>query len=103
MRDYCKECGLDEKVYDDYFRLRFLRARKFDMDKTKLMFNNALTWRRENEVDQIFEVIPNHNLALMYFRYLSLKKANKFRNTTPIITIRLTEREDLSILKDKAS
>ena len=39
--------------YDDVYLLRFLRARKFDLEKTFLMFNNFLKWRIENEVDQI--------------------------------------------------
>jgi len=41
--------------YDDYYLLRFLRARKFDQAKTKLMFNNFLTWRKENDADNIIE------------------------------------------------
>lgn len=45
-----------DPTYDDYYILRFLRARKFDMDKTKLMFNNFLEWRKENDVDNILEV-----------------------------------------------
>jgi hypothetical protein len=56
MRAICTEFGLDENIYDDYYRLRFLRARKFDIEKTKLMFTNFLTWRREQEVDQILDV-----------------------------------------------
>lgn len=46
----------DDPIYDDYYLLRFLRARKFDMDKTKLMFNNFIEWRKENDVDNILEV-----------------------------------------------
>jgi len=42
-------------MYDDYYLLRFLRARKFDMEKTKLMFNNFLEWRQNNGVDTILE------------------------------------------------
>ena len=45
-----------DPTYDEYYLLRFLRARKFDMDKTKLMFNNFLDWRKENDVDNILEV-----------------------------------------------
>ena len=39
--------------FDDVYLLRFLRARKFDLEKTFLMFNNFLKWRVENGVDQI--------------------------------------------------
>jgi len=42
-------------MYDDYYLLRFLRARKFDMEKTKLMFNNFIDWRRENDVDNVID------------------------------------------------
>ena len=45
-----------DPTYDEYYLLRFLRARKFDMDKTKLMFNNFIEWRKENDVDNILEV-----------------------------------------------
>ena len=50
-----------DPTYDDYYFLRFLRARKFDMDKTKLMFNNFIEWRKENDVDNIMEVSINTN------------------------------------------
>ena len=30
------------------------------MDKTKLMFNNFLDWRTENDVDNIIDVSYNH-------------------------------------------
>jgi hypothetical protein len=39
--------------------LRFLRARKFDQEKTKLMFNNFLQWRIDNQVDNILDVRPS--------------------------------------------
>ena len=57
FREYMKEIGLAENPeYDDYYLLRFLRARKFDMEKTKLMFNNFIEWRKENDVDNIIDV-----------------------------------------------
>jgi hypothetical protein len=46
-------------MYDDYYLLRFLRARKFDQEKTKLMFNNFLQWRIDNQVDNILDVRPS--------------------------------------------
>jgi hypothetical protein len=37
----------------DEFLLRFLRARKFDLEKTQKMFNEYLEWRQKNHVDKI--------------------------------------------------
>ena len=42
-------------VYDDLYLLRFLRARKFDLEKTMLMFKNFLEWREKEKVDDIRE------------------------------------------------
>lgn len=57
FRAYFKEKNLiDDPQYDDYYLLRFLRARKFDMDKSKLMFENFLQWRKDNDVDHIITV-----------------------------------------------
>lgn len=43
--------------YDDYHTmLRFLKARKFDMEKTKVMWANMLRWRKNFEADKIAEV-----------------------------------------------
>lgn len=35
---------------------RFLKARKFDLDKTVLMWSEMLNWRREYGVDSIIRV-----------------------------------------------
>lgn len=57
FRKYIKENNIvDHPMYDDYYLLRFLRARKFDMEKTKLMFNNFVAWRKEHDVDNVIEV-----------------------------------------------
>jgi hypothetical protein len=57
FKRYLAETGIaDHPQFDDYYLLRFLRARKFDIDKTKLMFNNFINWRKENDVDNIIEV-----------------------------------------------
>jgi hypothetical protein len=57
FRKYIKDNNVtDHPQYDDYYLLRFLRARKFDMEKTLLMFNNFMNWRKENDVDNILTV-----------------------------------------------
>lgn len=62
FRSWIKDNNItDHPQYDDYYLLRFLRARKFDMDKTKLMFNNFIDWRRENDVDNVITVSADKN------------------------------------------
>jgi hypothetical protein len=57
FKNYIKENNLtDHPQYDDYYLLRFLRARKFDMDKTILMYTTFLNWRRDNDVDNVIDV-----------------------------------------------
>ena len=57
FRKYLKDNHVvDHPMYDDYYLLRFLRARKFDMDKTKLMFHNFVQWRVDNDVDNVIDV-----------------------------------------------
>ena len=57
FRIHIKENNItDHPQYDDYYLLRFLRARKFDMDKTKLMFHNFIEWRKTNDVDNVIDV-----------------------------------------------
>ncbi|KAH6765356.1 Sec14p-like phosphatidylinositol transfer family protein [Perilla frutescens var. hirtella] len=42
--------------YDDYHTmLRFLKARKYDIDKTVQMWEEMLNWRKENGVDTIIQ------------------------------------------------
>jgi len=44
--------GCDPK-YDDAYLLRFLRARKFDLEKTTEMWKNYISWRKTKKVDEI--------------------------------------------------
>ena len=50
------------EVYDDLFLLRFLRARKFDLEKTMLMFKKYLQWRIDMKVDEINQSYELENL-----------------------------------------
>ncbi len=50
------------EIYDDLFLLRFLRARKFDLEKTMEMFKKFLQWRIDMKVDEIRESYELDNL-----------------------------------------
>ena len=43
----------DFNYFDELYLLRFLRARKFDLEKSYLMFSNFLKWRKDFGVDNI--------------------------------------------------
>ena len=43
----------DFTVFDEIYLLRFLRARKFDIEKSYLMFSTFMKWREEMGVDNI--------------------------------------------------
>ncbi|CEP60909.1 SEC14 family lipid-binding protein LALA0_S02e02454g [Lachancea lanzarotensis] len=54
FREQLKKGGYSERL-DDSTLLRFLRARKFDVAASKLMYENCEKWRKEYGVDKIFE------------------------------------------------
>lgn len=53
FREEVKAMGVTDPRFDDTYLLRFLRARKFDLVKTKEMWVNFINWRKENNVDEI--------------------------------------------------
>lgn len=62
--------GIPDGKYDDAYLLRFLRARKFDLAKTKEMWANFIKWRKENGVDEIG--VRNHFIIWSEFNILEL-------------------------------
>lgn len=53
FRDSVTKIGCSNPPYDDAYLLRFLRARKFDQEKTLQMWQNYINWRKEKNVDSL--------------------------------------------------
>ncbi|KMT05621.1 hypothetical protein BVRB_7g167610 isoform B [Beta vulgaris subsp. vulgaris] len=59
------ERGMLPHHLDDYHTmLRFLKARKFDLDKTVNMWEEMIKWRKENGVDTIIQVIMSSTAGM---------------------------------------
>ncbi|BAO40875.1 SEC14 cytosolic factor [Kluyveromyces marxianus] len=54
LREQLEALGYKARL-DDSTLLRFLRARKFDVEAAKVMYENCEKWRKEFGVDTIFE------------------------------------------------
>ncbi|ORM41563.1 Phosphatidylinositol/phosphatidylcholine transfer protein SFH2 [Babesia sp. Xinjiang] len=50
---YSMHISGNQELFDDLFFVRFLRARKFDINKTSAMLNKYFSWRLEIKVDEI--------------------------------------------------
>ncbi|KAK6967844.1 SEC14-like protein 2 [Biomphalaria glabrata] len=53
--------------HDDYYLLRWLRARKFDLKKSEAMLRNHFRWREENNVDTILEDFQPPEVMKKYY------------------------------------
>jgi hypothetical protein len=57
FREWMREGGLPANPwFNDTFYLRFCRARKFDLDKMKIMWTEYLEYRQEYSIDNILGV-----------------------------------------------
>jgi len=52
FRDRVGDCLTPELLQDDWFLIRWLRARDLNLDKSEAMLRNSMKWRAENKVDQ---------------------------------------------------
>ncbi|MED6184844.1 Phosphatidylinositol/phosphatidylcholine transfer protein sfh3, partial [Stylosanthes scabra] len=68
-RELIEEGILPSEYDEDYMMLRFLRARKLDVEKTKQMWVNMLEWRREFGVESIMDDFEFHEIeqVLKYY------------------------------------
>lgn len=68
FRQRVHNMGCTDSIYDDIYLLRFLRARKFDLEKTTEMWKNFINWRREKKVDEVRHYeFPELNEAKQYY------------------------------------
>lgn len=63
FKKYIEEENLtNDPRYDDYYLLRFLRARQFDLEKTIKMFTDFLAWRVEHRADEAMVIYKCPNV-----------------------------------------
>jgi len=57
-----EESLTNDPRYDDYYLLRFLRARQFDIERTMKMFREFLDWRTEHRADEAMVIYKCPNV-----------------------------------------
>jgi len=72
LRNHITQQGAVDPLFDDLFLLRFLKARKFDFNKTRDMWNDYYTWRKEERLTEPFDY-PELDTIKKYFPHLYFK------------------------------
>jgi len=68
FRERVHAMGCKDSKYDDVYLLRFLRARKFDLEKTTEMWKTYINWRKERKVDEVAHYdFPELNEAKQHY------------------------------------
>ena len=56
-----------------------MRARKFDIEKVKIMWTNFINWRKDNQVDEISVV----NISFLIFQKYEFNEIDQVREFFP--------------------
>jgi len=68
FRSEINRLGHTDPRFDDAYLLRFLRARKFDHEKTLTMWTNYINWRKERNVDETLHMkFPDVDVAKQFY------------------------------------
>jgi len=69
--------NIDFSIYIDSYLLRFLRARKFNLENTFTMFNNFINWRKDFGTDEIESFDFNEGLLVKQYYPHGYHKTDK--------------------------
>ncbi|KAJ3341482.1 cytosolic factor, phosphatidylinositol/phosphatidylcholine transfer protein, partial [Kappamyces sp. JEL0680] len=70
LKTALRELGrFDEKRHNDFLLFRFLRARKYDHEKTMAMFLECEDWRKNNNIDNMVQTFayPEGDKVFEYY------------------------------------
>jgi len=85
--------------YDDVRLLRFLRARAFDLEKTKTMIEEDIKWREEEGIDNLSETYYKEELAKEFEKYWPRTQHGVSKDGLPIFYERLGTVDAKGIIK----